>query len=246
MESHDSPGRCIRNQPFCWQEKVILREIRRRYRGAKRVKMISLYTVLTWIDSDFYGKDIDFFTETICTYSGLQKSGKHSVPKLLKEMEEELGIIKLSTKRDKNGRVITKILTFTPGQLKTINSKTIHSFPKVIEQRRIEDNEEEEATGFLFPKLTEGGLRNIFEQERVKFKRLCSEGRDRLVEDLMVEFCLLISDDLELNQKERLEKFINASMYCEEKIEELISPVQYLKTILLDQKSDVEKRVIVK
>lgn len=84
-------ARQIRRQPFCWQEKRILRFLKQSYRGLERAKMLMLYTVLTWIDSDFNGKPIRWYTKTIATYSGLDR---HWVSKGLKKLQE-LKIIKI-------------------------------------------------------------------------------------------------------------------------------------------------------
>lgn len=110
--------RSTRNQPFCWQEKKILRLIRKTYQknNVKMSKMKLLYCTLTEIDNDFNGKQINYYTDTIRSYSGLSKA---FISRSLKEFEE-LGIIKLDIERV-NGKITGKTLTFTPENIKEQN-----------------------------------------------------------------------------------------------------------------------------
>ncbi len=101
--------RSTRNQPFCWQEKKILRILKTRYKKSELAKMRNLYLTLTEIDSDFNGKPIQFYTKTISTYSGLSRD---FVPSALKELGQ-LGIIKIHG-RKKAGKFSHLELIFTP------------------------------------------------------------------------------------------------------------------------------------
>ena len=76
--------RNTRNQPFCWQEKKINRLLRKKFDGSKKSKMILLYQILTEIESDFNSREINWYTKTISTYSGLSKD---FIPKGLEELD---------------------------------------------------------------------------------------------------------------------------------------------------------------
>lgn len=79
--------RSIRNQPFCWQDKDILRLINRYYQHdkSKLLKMRGLYFTLTEIEYDFDNYDVQFFTKIISDYSGLSED---FIPKAFKELDE--------------------------------------------------------------------------------------------------------------------------------------------------------------
>ncbi len=116
--------RSTRNQPFCWQEKKILRLLRDQYVGTEHDKLRNLYLTLTEIFSDFNGQDIKYYTQTIIKYSSLSKSW---IPKGLK-IFESLKVIKLVEER-KNGKYKGKKLIFTPENIEemgkfTDNTKT--------------------------------------------------------------------------------------------------------------------------
>ena len=102
--------RSTRNQPWCWQEKKVLRLLRSKYQGAELAKYRNLYLTLTEIDSDFCGKEITYYTRTIATYSGLSADW---IPKALRELEA-IGVVKLEGGRDKNGHFVARELVFTP------------------------------------------------------------------------------------------------------------------------------------
>ena len=110
----------MKKQPFCWQEKKILRLLRYNYNGAELQKLRNLYLILTEIYSDFNGQDIKYYTETIAKYSGLSKAW---IPKGLK-IFEKLKVILLA--EDKvGGKFKGKKLIFTPENLEKINIKTV-------------------------------------------------------------------------------------------------------------------------
>jgi len=50
--------RNIRKQPFCWQEKTVLRMLRKKYSGAELSKLRNLYLTLTKKQSDFFEVEI--------------------------------------------------------------------------------------------------------------------------------------------------------------------------------------------
>ncbi|MDU1912077.1 hypothetical protein [Fusobacterium sp.] len=112
--------RSTRKQPFCWQEKKILRVLRCSYNGAELQKLRNLYLTLTEIYSDFNGQDIKYYTETIAKYSGLSRAW---IPKGLKIFEELKVILLIEDKV--GGRFKGKKLVFTPENLKEINIKTV-------------------------------------------------------------------------------------------------------------------------
>ncbi len=124
-------ARQIRRQPFCWQEKKVLRLIQKSLKGIERAKTLLLYTVLTWIDNDFNGEPILWYTKTIATYSGLDP---HWIPKGLKNLQE-LNIIEVrkrardeETGRFKEDEKTGAAVIFTPE--KAINH---HNAPFHIE-----------------------------------------------------------------------------------------------------------------
>lgn len=103
--------RSTRNQPFCWQEKKILRLFRKTFKGNTLVKYITLYTALTEMDSDFNGKNISYYTQTISSYSGLPRDWISSVGlKMLIKMQ----IVKLEEEERNEGKFTRKYLVFTP------------------------------------------------------------------------------------------------------------------------------------
>lgn len=112
--------RSTRKQPFCWQEKKILRLLKILFKGAELQKYRNLYLSLTEIDSDFNGKTIKYYTETIAKYSGLSKAW---IPKGLK-MFEDLKIILLVEEKD-NGRFKGKSLVFTPENIDEMDAPTV-------------------------------------------------------------------------------------------------------------------------
>ena len=109
--------RSTKNQPFCWQEKKILRLLRCLYEGNEHDKLRNLYLTLTEIYSDFNGQDIKYYTQTIIKYSSLSKSW---IPKGLK-IFESLKVIQLVEER-KNGKYKGKKLIFTPENIEEIKN----------------------------------------------------------------------------------------------------------------------------
>ena len=113
--------RNTKNQSFCWQEKKILRLLRCLHDGKEHDKLRNLYLTLTEIYSDFNGRDIKYYTQTIAKYSSLSKDW---IPKGLK-IFEKLKVIQLVEERSK-GKFKGKRLIFTPENI--IPDKTITEF----------------------------------------------------------------------------------------------------------------------
>ena len=112
--------RSTRNQPFCWQEKKILRLLKKKYKKHELSKYRNLYLTLTEINSDFNGKTIKYYTKTIATYSGL---GRDWIPSALKEFEN-MGIIQVIQEKV-SGKFKGKKLVFTPEKVAEIPLKTV-------------------------------------------------------------------------------------------------------------------------
>lgn len=119
-------SRSTRKQPFCWQEKEINRIIRKVFTNKSlKSKMILLYATLTEIDSDFNNKDIKYYTKTISTYSGLSKN---FIPTGIKELEK-FKIIEVKEER-KNGKVLRRVIKFTPQKLDKTHPIEEETLPK--------------------------------------------------------------------------------------------------------------------
>ncbi|MCK4754953.1 MAG: hypothetical protein KAS58_06950 [Calditrichia bacterium] len=102
--------RSTRNQPFCWQEKKVLRLLKEKFKGSELAKLRNLYLTITQMDSDFNGKHINWYTKSLSTYSGLSVKW---IPTGLKVFEN-LNIVKIIRNRDKYGRFQIGELIFTP------------------------------------------------------------------------------------------------------------------------------------
>ena len=102
--------RSTRKQPFCWQEKKILRLFKNNFEGAELSKYICLYTTLTWLDSDFNSQEIKWYAKTIMNRSGL---GERWVQSALKKLEY-FGIVQMSKVRKEDGTFSHSELIFTP------------------------------------------------------------------------------------------------------------------------------------
>lgn len=116
--------RSTRNQPFCWQEKKILRKIRKSYTGSELCKLRNLYLTITEMDSDFNNQDIKFYTKTISTYGGLSKEWIPSGLKILQKMK----VLQIVEDRE-GGKFKGKRLIFTPQNVEEIPQKTVTGKP---------------------------------------------------------------------------------------------------------------------
>ena len=142
--------RNIREQPFCWQEKKILRFLRKRYTKSTLVKMRTLYLTLTEVSSDFNNQDIKYYTKTIATYSGLSQDW---IPTGLKELID-LNIVQVSEERDSKGLYTNKTLIFTPENIQEIPPKPVtgkpgNGFTVTGESDSLEDNNPKEDISIL-------------------------------------------------------------------------------------------------
>ena len=97
--------RQFRKQPFCWQEKNVLRLLKRKYSKRKILSRRSVYLALTEIESDFGKSFIKNYTKTIATYAGIDR---HLASQILKEFEK-LGIVKMTILR-KSGKFCGKVV----------------------------------------------------------------------------------------------------------------------------------------
>jgi len=113
--------RSTRKQPFSWQEKKVLRIIRKKYSGSMNAKLRNLYLTITEMDSDFNSQDIKFYTKSINTYSGLSTEW---IPTGLKILENELNIIEIIEERE-GGKFKAKTIKFTPDNIKELPHKTV-------------------------------------------------------------------------------------------------------------------------
>ena len=138
--------RSTKNQPFCWQEKKILRLLRCLYEGNEHDKLRNLYLTLTEIYSDFNGQDIKYYTQTIIKYSSLSKSW---IPKGLK-IFESLKVIQLVEER-KNGKYKGKKLIFTPENIEEMEKFAENTKTNEMNTSNGKPDTDETATEFLEP-----------------------------------------------------------------------------------------------
>lgn len=125
-------SRSTRNQSFCWQEKNILRSIKNYYdfhttektARQEKAKMLFLYQTITWIDSDFNGKDINYYTKTIANYSGLSDRW---IPKGLKKLESVFKVIKMIQTKNELNQYVKKEVVFTPDNLVKFEKKAVNA-----------------------------------------------------------------------------------------------------------------------
>lgn len=94
------PTRQFRKQPFCWQEKKILRLLKGKYNKRTLPYRRSVYLALTEIESDFGKEFVKNYTKTISTYAGINRQ---LVSKILKEFEK-LGILHITILRNESGQ----------------------------------------------------------------------------------------------------------------------------------------------
>ena len=162
--------RSTKNQPFCWQEKKILRLLRCQYEGKEHDKLRNLYLTLTEIYSDFNGKDIKYYTQTIIKYSSLSKDW---IPKGLK-IFENLKVIQLVEERNK-GKFKGKRLIFTPENIEEMEKFTNEQ--KISDENTITDKT---VTEFLEP--SEDSL-YLEDNKRIEDINNTHTGKDKKVHD---------------------------------------------------------------
>ncbi len=162
--------RSTKNQPFCWQEKKILRLLRCQYEGKEHDKLRNLYLTLTEIYSDFNGKDIKYYTQTIIKYSSLSKDW---IPKGLK-IFENLKVIQLVEERNK-GKFKGKRLIFTPENIEEMEKFTNEQ--KISDENTITDKT---VTEFLEP--SEDSL-YLEDNKRIEDINNTHTGEDKKVHD---------------------------------------------------------------
>ncbi|WP_462425057.1 hypothetical protein ABF215_17180 [Fusobacterium sp. THCT13E1] len=162
--------RSTKNQPFCWQEKKILRLLRCRYEGKEHDKLRNLYLTLTEIYSDFNGKDIKYYTQTIIKYSSLSKDW---IPKGLK-IFENLKVIQLVEERNK-GKFKGKRLIFTP--------ENIEEMEKFTNEQKI--NDENTITDKTVPEFLEPSEDSLYleDNKRIEDINNTHTGEDKKVHD---------------------------------------------------------------
>jgi len=161
--------RSIRKQPFCWQEKKILRLLRRNFKKLELSKLRNLYLTISEMDSDFNGKDIKYYTNSISTYSGLSKEWIPSGLKIL----EKLQMIEIIEEKEK-GKFKGKKLVFTPDNViemsvktvpgKTFNGKTVIEKTKPLEDILLLENsnyKEDKEEAFSKEKENSSSIKNI-------------------------------------------------------------------------------------
>lgn len=162
--------RSTKNQPFCWQEKKILRLLRCQYEGKEHDKLRNLYLTLTEIYSDFNGKDIKYYTQTIIKYSSLSKDW---IPKGLK-IFENLKVIQLVEERNK-GKFKGKRLIFTP--------ENIEEMEKFTNEQKISD--ENTITDKTVPEFLEPSEDSLYleDNKRIKDINNTHTGEDKKADD---------------------------------------------------------------
>ena len=162
--------RSTKNQPFCWQEKKILRLLRCQYEGKEHDKLRNLYLTLTEIYSDFNGKDIKYYTQTIIKYSSLSKDW---IPKGLK-IFENLKVIQLVEERNK-GKFKGKRLIFTP--------ENIEEMEKFTNEQKI--NDENTITDKTVPEFLEPSEDSLYleDNKRIEDINNTHTGEDKKVHD---------------------------------------------------------------
>ena len=162
--------RSTKTQPFCWQEKKILRLLRCQYEGKEHDKLRNLYLTLTEIYSDFNGKDIKYYTQTIIKYSSLSKDW---IPKGLK-IFENLKVIQLVEERNK-GKFKGKRLIFTP--------ENIEEMEKFTNEQKISD--ENTITDKTVPEFLEPSEDSLYleDNKRIEDINNTHTGKDKKVHD---------------------------------------------------------------
>lgn len=152
--------RAIRSTPFCWQEKWVLRVLRKKYSGNMLVKMIALYTTMTWILSDNQEQMLTHYTSTVQRYSGLPKDW---IPKGIQELEQ-LELVTIHDLRNNEGQFNGRMIEFKTSAdnqfdidhegkkiSRTVNRKTDNGNYATLEEASPQNNCREYPTNRLTP-----------------------------------------------------------------------------------------------
>ena len=167
--------RNTKNQPFCWQEKKILRLLRCLYEGNEHDKLRNLYLTLTEIYSDFNGQDIKYYTQTIIKYSSLSNSW---IPKGLK-IFESLKVIQLVEER-KNGKYKGKKLIFTPENIEEMEKFAENTKTNEMNTSNGKPDTDETATEFLEPSEDISYLEDIKRVKDINNTHTWEEKKEKL------------------------------------------------------------------
>ena len=220
--------RSTRNQPFCWQEKKILRLFKNNFEGAELSKYICLYTGITWLDSDFNGQDIKWYSVTLANRTGLNKDWVSKSLKIL----VKLGIIEINTTRNEKGRFEGTSLTFTPENV----SEDIIIKDEVIEFENNENSTKSNAQSN--PKKTVIGETNNRLSGAIEDSILLED--ISLLEDNTKNTCNMSfeKNDLGINpkgfpRKDKWEKFLNENLKGIDYIPEIENSIKLMEKSLI-------------
>lgn len=263
--------RSTRNQPFCWQEKKVLRLLRANFKGADLAKLRNLYLTITEIDSDFNNEDIKYFTKTIASYSGLSQEW---IPTGLK-IFEKLKMIEIVEEREK-GKFKGKKIVFTPENIdemgistitvKSLNGKSSSGFSEssedILYQEDIlykKNHDKKIKTvldktldvfenlfkefGINFTKTNQASvkvlLKTMSEKEVIEYLRetYTALKENKSIKSIARAFTAKIQKgERQINSKPKVEKTNNPIISTEEKRLSRKEKINYIKTILSDEK----------
>lgn len=98
--------RIFRENPIAWWDKPVMRYLRKKYGGQKRlfVALRGVYLALCEIESDFVEQPINFFTQSVGTYAGVTRE---VAGRCIKILESEGLISKARIKDKKSKRFLT-------------------------------------------------------------------------------------------------------------------------------------------
>lgn len=95
--------RIFRENPIAWWDKPVMRHLRKKYGGNKRlfVSLRGVYLALCEIESDFVDTPVSFFTQTVGTYAGV---AREVAGRCIKILEEEGLVVKTRIKDGRTSR----------------------------------------------------------------------------------------------------------------------------------------------
>lgn len=116
--------RIYRENPIAWWDKPVMRYLRKKYGGQKRlfVALRGVYLALCEIESDFVEQPISFFTQSVGTYAGVTRE---VAGRCIKILEGEGLISKTRIKDTKSSRFLTGTIII----MKSLKSDTTVSEP---------------------------------------------------------------------------------------------------------------------